>query len=232
MAKLVWDDIGQKEYEAGVDHGVLYPVSAEGTYPQGVVWNGLITVSESPEGGDENAFYADNIKYGVLRGNEDFGGSIEAYMSPKEFDACDGSATLTTGVIATGQTRKGFGLCYRTLIGNDVQGLDYGYKLHLVYGASCSPSEKSRETINESPDASSLSWDFTTTPVPISATGFKPTSHLVVDSTLFKTEAEKAKLAALERALYGCEADATAGIEAQDAHLPLPDDVIDIITNG
>lgn len=226
MAKLTWDATGEKLFEAGVDHGVLYPVGENGTYPQGVVWNGLITISESPEGGDENAFYADNIKYGVLRGTEDFGGSIEAYTYPDEWEACDGSATLATGAVVSQQTRKAFGLCYRTLIGNDVDGLEHGYKLHLVYGATASPSEKSRETINDSPDASSMSWDFTT--VPVNVTGFKPTSHIIIDST--KADAEK--LAALERALYGCEADATAQIEAQDAHLPLPDAVKSLLVNG
>ena len=216
MAKLVWDATGAKLYEAGVDHGVLYPVGENGTYPLGVVWNGLITVSESPEGGDENAFYADNIKYGVLRGTEDFGGSIEAYTYPDEWEACDGSATLATGVVVSQQTRKAFGLCYRTLIGNDVDGLEHGYKLHLVYGATASPSEKSRETINDSPDASSMSWDFTT--VPVNVTGFKPTSHIIVDST----KADATKLAALEAILYG--GDST------EARLPLPDEVKSTLT--
>lgn len=211
MAKLVWDATGEKLFEAGVDHGVLYPVGTNGTYPKGVVWNGLITISESPEGGDENAFYADNIKYGVLRGTEDFGGSIEAYTYPDEWEACDGSATLATGAVVSQQNRKAFGLSYRTLIGSDVDGLDHGYKLHLVYGATASPSEKSRETINDSPDASSMSWDFTT--VPVNVTGFKPTSHVIIDST----KATESGLAALEAALYGSE-------EAE-ARLPLPDEV-------
>lgn len=225
MAKLTWDATGEKLFEAGVDHGVLYPVGENGTYPKGVVWNGLITISESPEGGDENAFYADNIKYGVLRGTEDFGGSIEAYTYPDEWEACDGSATLATGAVVSQQTRKAFGLCYRTLIGNDVDGLEHGYKLHLVYGATASPSEKSRETINDSPDASSMSWDFTTVPVNV-GTGFKPTSHIIVDST----KATETGLTALENALYGCEADTTAGIEAQEAHLPLPAEVVTLLS--
>ena len=211
MAKLVWDATGEKLFEAGVDHGVLYPVGTNGTYPKGVVWNGRISLSEAPEGGDENAFYADNIKYGVLRGTEDFGGSIEAYTYPDEWEACDGSATLATGAVVSQQNRKAFGLSYRTLIGSDVDGLDHGYKLHLVYGATASPSEKSRETINDSPDASSMSWDFTT--VPVNVTGFKPTSHVIIDST----KATESGLAALEAALYGSE-------EAE-ARLPLPDEV-------
>lgn len=214
MAKLTWDATGEKLFEAGVDHGVLYPVGENGTYPKGVVWNGLITISESPEGGDENAFYADNIKYGVLRGTEDFGGSIEAYTYPDEWEACDGSATLVTGAVVSQQTRKAFGLSYRTLIGNDVDGLEHGYKLHLVYGATASPSEKSRETINDSPDASSMSWDFTT--VPVNVTGFKPTSHIIVDST----KATATGLAALENALYGSDEG-----QGSEARLPLPDEV-------
>lgn len=216
MAKLVWDATGQKLFEAGVDHGVLYPVGENGTYPLGVVWNGLITISESPEGGDENAFYADNIKYGVLRGTEDFGGSIEAYTYPDEWEACDGSATLATGAVVSQQTRKAFGLCYRTLIGNDVDGLEHGYKLHLVYGATASPSEKSRETVNDSPDASSMSWDFTT--VPVNVTGHKPTSHIIIDST----KADSTKLETLEAILYGDD--------NTDARLPLPDEVKTTLT--
>lgn len=216
MPRITWDATGAKLFEAGVDHGVLYPVAEGGTYPQGVAWNGLITVSESPEGGDENAFYADNIKYGVLRGTEDFGGSIEAYTYPDEWEACDGSATLVTGATLSQQTRKAFGLCYRTLIGNDVDGLEHGYKLHLVYGATASPSEKSRETVNDSPDAQSMSWDFTT--VPVNVTGFKPTSHVIIDSV--RCDAEK--LAALEDVLYG-------STEAE-ARLPLPDEVKTILS--
>lgn len=223
MAKLTWDATGEKLFEAGVDHGVLYPVGENGTYPQGVVWNGLITISESPEGGDENAFYADNIKYGVLRGTEDFGGSIEAYTYPDEWEACDGSATLATGAVVSQQTRKAFGLCYRTLIGNDVDGLEHGYKLHLVYGATASPSEKSRETINDSPDASSMSWDFTTVPVNV-GTGFKPTSHIIVDST----KATETGLTALENALYG--SDGSGSTEGTEARLPLPAEVVTLLS--
>lgn len=220
MAKLIWDNVGEKKFKAGVDRGVLYPVDNTGAYPLGVAWNGLITISESPEGGDENAFYADNIKYGTLRGTEDFGGSIEAYYSPREFDLCDGTAELTTGVFVQQQTRKTFGLSYRTLIGNDVMGLDYGYEIHLVYGASASPSEKSRETVNESPDAQSLSWDFTTVPVPV--TGYKPASHLVIDSTLFTTTEAQDALTAFEDIIYGTD--------NVDPRLPLPDEVKSLLS--
>lgn len=215
MAKLVWDAIGEKLYESGVDHGVLYPISS-GAYPLGVVWNGLTSVSESPEGGDENAFYADNIKYGSLRGTEDFGGTIEAYTYPKEFEECDGSAEVADGVVIGQQVRKTFGMSYRTLIGNDEDNLEHGYKLHLVWGATCSPSEKSYETINDSPEAITFSWEFKTVPVPV--TGWKPISVMVIDST----KADAAKLAALEEILYG--GDGT------DARLPLPDEIVTLMS--
>lgn len=214
MAKLVWDATGKKLYESGVDHGVLYPIS-NGAYPKGVVWNGLTSVSESPEGGDENAFYADNIKYGSLRGTEDFGGTIEAYTYPKEFEECDGSAEVAAGVVIGQQNRKTFGMSYRTLIGNDEDNLDHGYKLHLVWGATCSPSEKSYETINDSPEAITFSWEFKTVPVPV--TGWKPISVMTIDST----KADATKLAALEEILYG--GDST------EARLPLPDEIVTLM---
>ena len=220
MARLIWDASGEKRYETGIDHGVLYPQDATGAYPKGVVWNGLTTVSESPDGGDPNDFYADNIKYGSLRGTENFGGSIEAYMFPDEFYAMDGTAELVPGVRVSGQTRKTFGLSYRSLIGNDVEGLDAGYKIHLVYGASVSPSEQSHETINDSPEPGTMSWDFTTVPVPVN--GMKAVSHLVIDSTMFKTETAKAKLTAFEDVLYG-------SAEAE-ARLPLPAEVATLLT--
>lgn len=215
MAKLVWDNVGEKSFEAGIDHGVLYPQDASGTYPEGVVWNGLTTISESPEGGDENDFYADNIKYGTLRGTENFGGSIEAYMFPDEFYEMDGSQEIATGVRVSGQNRRTFGLSYRSLIGNDVSGLDLGYKIHLVYGCSVSPSEQSHETINDSPEPGTMSWDFTTVPVPVD--GKKPTAHLVIDST--KIDADK--LAILEGVLYGSE--------SASARLPLPNEIVTLI---
>lgn len=220
--KLNWDQTGEKKFETGIDRGVLYPISNAGTYPAGVAWNGLTSVSESPEGGDENAFYADNIKYGALRGTEDFGGSIEAYTYPDEWEACDGTASVATGVTISQQTRKAFGLCYRSLIGNDVAGLEYGYKIHLVYGATASPSERSHETVNESPDAQTMSWDFTTVPVPVA--GYKPTSHIVIDST----KVDATKLATLEQILYGTPASGSA--EAIDARLPLPAEVISTLS--
>lgn len=218
---LEWDAAGEKAYESGVDHGVLYTL-ANGVYGNGVVWNGLTSISESPEGGDPNDFYADNIKYGTLRGTENFGGTIEAYTYPDEFGLCDGSDSLADGVIIGQQTRKTFGLCYRTLIGNDAEGLDAGYKLHLVYGATASPSEKSYETINDSPEAITFSWEFTTIPVPV--TGFKPISVLTIDST----KADANRLASLEQVLYGTPAG--SGSSEVAARLPLPDEVKTIMT--
>lgn len=199
MPKLIWDNVGEKKFEAGIDHGVLYPQESNGTYPEGVVWNGLTSVSETPEGGDPNDFYADNIKYGTLRGTENFNGSIEAYMFPDEFYEMDGSAEIATGIRVSGQSRKTFGLCYRSLIGNDVSGLDLGYKIHLVYGASVSPSDQSHETINDSPEPGTMSWEFTTVPVPV--TGMTPTAHLVIDST----KVDSTALTTLEEVLYGSD---------------------------
>lgn len=216
MSKLVWDASGKKKFEAGVDHCVLYPQASDGTYPKGVVWNGITSVDESPEGGDENDFYADNIKYGSLRGTENFGGTINCYTYPDEWGKMDGSDELVKGVIIYQQSRKTFGLSYRTLIGNDVAGLDHGYKLHLVYGASTSPSEKSYETINDSPDAQELSYEFSTVPVPV--TGFKPTSILIIDST----QVDADKLKALEDILYGSD--------SEDARLPLPDEIVSLLS--
>lgn len=213
MAAIVWDNLGEKLYEAGVDHGVLYTLD-NGEYTNGVAWNGLTSISESPEGGDENAFYADNIKYGSLRGTEDFGGTIEAYTYPVEWEICDGSAQPQTGVIIGQQNRATFGLCYRTLIGNDEDNLDHGYKLHLVYGATASPSEKSYETINDSPEAITFSWEFKTVPVPIENTNYKPISVLTIDST----KVDDVKLTAFEKILYG-DTNTTPS-------LPLPADVI------
>lgn len=221
MPKLVWDQTGEKLYEAGVDHCVFYPQASDGTYTGGVAWNGITSVSETPDGGDDNDFYADNIKYGSLRGTENIGGSIEAYMSPPEFDAVDGSLAVATGVYIKQQARKTFGLSYRTQIGNDVDGLDHGFKLHLIYGASVSPSDKSYETINDSPDAQSLSWDYTTTPVPVTGvTGARPTSLLIIDST----KVDETKLGTLMDELYG-----TDGQSGKTARLPLPNEVINML---
>lgn len=216
--KLVWDETGKRLYETGVDHGVLYPQSSDGTYPLGVAWNGLSNVSESPSGADSNAIYADNIKYLDLTSKEDFGATIEAYTYPDEWGVCDGSAEPVKGLVIGQQARKAFGLSYRTLIGNDIDGNDYGYKLHLVYNGKAAPSERAYATVNDSPEAISFSWEVTTTP--INVTGYKPTSNISIDST--KVNAEN--LAALETILYGTD--------SADPRLPLPDEVIDIIENG
>lgn len=215
MSKLKWDQTGERLFETGLDRGVLFPMGDSGEYDHGVAWNGLSNINESPSGGEATAVWADNIKYLNLMSAEDFGATIEAYTYPKEFEACDGSAEIAPGVTIGQQSRKMFGLSYRTLIGNDVVGQKYGYKIHLVYGAMASPSEKSRQTVNDSPEATSMSWDLTTTPVDVD--GFDPTAHLVIDST--KTKAEK--LAELEKLLYGDEAN--------EATLPLPAKVIELL---
>lgn len=216
MPKLVWDKTGERLYETGVKQGVLYPIDNKGTYPKGVAWNGLTNVTESPSGAEATALYADDIKYLNLISTEEFGGTIEAYTYPDEFAECDGSASLATGVYIGQQPRKTFGFSYRTTLGNDVDNNNYGYKLHLVYGALASPSEKAYSTINDSPEAITFSWEFSTTPVNV--TGFKPTACITIDST----KVDPQKLAALEAILYG-------GDEAE-ARLPLPDEVAQIIT--
>ena len=198
---LVWDQQGEKKFEAGVDRGVLYP-GVSGAYPKGVVWNGFTNVNESPEGGDAQDFYADNIKYGSLRGAENFGGTIECYMYPDEWKACDGRKELLPGVTVAQQNRAAFGLSYRSLIGNDTDLLDHGYKIHLVYNASASPSEVSRSTINDSPEAGTMSYEFKTTPVPVTRiANAKATSHIEIDST----KVTAAQLAAIEAIIYGQE---------------------------
>ena len=215
---LQWDNTGEREYETGIDRGVLYP-QVSGEYPKGVAWNGLTGVTESPSGAEATSIWADNIKYLNLRSAEEFGGTITAYMSPEEFDACDGEESIADGVVIGQQTRQAFGLCYRTKIGNDTDGDDYGYKLHLIYGATVTPSERAYSTVNDSPEAIELSWTFDT--VPVNVTGFKPTSIITIDSTT----TDATKLAALEAILYGTPA-ATEGGTATDARLPLPDEVI------
>lgn len=215
MSKLVWDQAGERLYETGVKKGVLYPQAEGGLYPLGVAWNGLISVSESPSGAEPSALYADDIKYLNLYSTEEFGATVECYTYPDEFAACDGSAELTKGVTIGQQPRKAFGLCYRTSVGNDVVGNDYGYKLHIIYNAMASPSEKAYSTVNDSPEAITFSYELTTTPVNVE--GFKPTASVVVDST--KVDAEKLK--ALEDILYGTE-DA-------EPRLPLPDEIVTIV---
>lgn len=219
MSKLVWDASGKRLYETGVSQGVLYPMDVNGTYTLGVAWNGLTAVTESPSGAEASPLYADNIKYLNLISAEEFGATIEAYTYPDEFAACDGSAELTPGVSVGQQARKTFGLCYKTLLGNDVEGADYGYKLHLVYGALAAPSEKAYATVNDSPEAITLSWEVTTTPV--SVAGLKPTACLTIDST----KVDAAKLAALEDILYGKNATTEPVAPATIARLPLPDEV-------
>lgn len=218
MSKLTWDNTGERIFETGIKQGVLYPIQSDGTYSKGVAWNGLTAVTESPSGAEATALYADDIKYLNLLSNEEFGATIEAYTYPDEFAECDGSAQLATGVMIGQQKRKIFGLCYRTTIGNDVDGNDHGYKLHLVYGCLAAPSEKAYSTINDNPDAIAFSWEVSTTPVNVE--GFKPTSQITIDST----KADPVKLKALEDILYG-----TA---EKEASLPLPDVVATTMADG
>ena len=215
MPRLEWDTTGEKIYETGTDRGVLYPLSSEGTYDKGVAWDGLRSIDESPDGAEETALYANNGKYGSLYSAENFNFTIGAYTSPKEFDICDGTAELATGLYATQQNRAKFGMSYRTLIGNDTEGMDYGYKLHFVYGATASPSEHSHSTVNESPEAEELSWECKT--VPVSITDKKPSAHLFVRST----EVEASKLKALEDILYGTD--------DKEPRLPLPDELAELL---
>lgn len=212
MPKLEWDQTGQKLYETGVDHGVLYLYgTSEEPYTNGVAWNGLTAVTESPSGAEPSPIYADNIKYVNLMSTEEFGATIEAYMYPNEFAECDGSKQLAEGVYVGQQVRKTFGMCYRTKVGNDVDGEDHGYKLHLIYGALAAPSERNYTTVNDSPEAMTLSWTLSTTPVDVP--DGKPTACLTIDST----KADKTKLEALEKILYGDETNV--------ARLPLPTEV-------
>ena len=222
--KLVWDKTGEHYYETGVKNGVLYPMSASGTYPKGVAWNGLTAITESPSGAEATALYADDIKYLNLMSNEEFGATVEAYTYPDEFAECDGSASLTEGVYIGQQARKTFGLCYRTTLGNDSKGNDYGYKLHIIYGAMASPSEKAYSTINDSPDAITFSWELSTTPVAVA--NFKPTASLTIDST--KVNAQK--LAELEEILYGKDGTGEDNsVGAVDPRLPLPDEIANLM---
>ena len=218
MAKIKWDKTGERFYETGVKNGVLY-VQEGGAYPKGVAWNGLTAVTESPSGAEATPLYADDIKYLNLLSAEEFGATIEAYTYPDEFAECDGSASLADGVMIGQQARKTFGLCYRTTIGNDTNGNDYGYKLHIIYGALAAPSEKAYATINDSPEAITFSWEVTTTPVNV--TGAKPTASITIDST----KADPTKLAALEDILYGKD-----GEPGNEPRLPLPDEIKTLMT--
>lgn len=215
MSKIVWDKTGERYYETGVKNGVLYLLGEGNAYTKGVAWNGLTAVTESPSGAEASPLYADDIKYVNLMSAEEFGATIEAYTYPEEFAECDGSAAIATGVFIGQQKRKTFGLSYRTVIGNDVDNNDYGYKLHLIYGALAAPSEKAYATINDSPEAITFSWEVTTTPVEVE--GFKPTASVTIDST----KCDETKLKALEAILYGSE--------NEEARLPLPSEVAEIM---
>lgn len=197
--RLTWDQTGERLFETGVKQGVIYPQGTDGSYPKGVAWNGLTAVTESPSGAEATALYADNIKYLNLLSTEEFGATIEAYTYPEEFEACDGSASLADGVTVGQQKRKAFGLSYKTTLGNDIDSYDYGYKLHLIYGALAKPSEKAYATINDSPEAITFSWEVTTTPVNVA--GLKPTASVTINSK----KADAKKLAKLEAILYGSD---------------------------
>lgn len=224
--KLVWDQTGKRIYETGVNQGVLYPQATGGTYPLGVAWNGLISVTESPSGAEASPSYADNIKYLNLMSAEEFGATVEAYTYPDEFAVCDGSAEIAVGVMIGQQNRKAFGLSYKTLVGNDTEGTDHGYKLHLIYGALAAPSEKGYTSVNDSPEAITFSWELTTTPV--SVAGFKPSAAITIDSS----KVDAAKLAALELILYGKDATTDPAKPAVPARLPLPDEIATIFAAG
>lgn len=229
MSKIQWDAVGERFYETGTKHGVLYP-QVNGAYPTGVAWNGLSAVTSSPDGAEANDIYADDIKYLSIRSVENYKATIEAYTYPDEFAECDGSATLISGVTIGQQPRKPFGFSWVTTVGNDTQYEDYGYKIHLIWGATASPSEKSYQTINDSPEAIQFSWEIDTIPVPVS--GHKATAHMEIDSTKFDTTELKAKLTALENVLWGLDADAENNVTEIAPHLPTPDDVLYILTNG
>ena len=216
MSRLVWDKTGDRLYETGVKQCVLYP-QVSGAYPKGVAWNGITSVTESPSGAEPSPLYADDIKYLNLMSTEEFGASIEAYMYPEEFEACDGSAEIAPGVSIGQQKRQPFGLCYRTIIGNDTESNEHGYKLHIIYGALAAPSEKAYATVNDSPEAITFSWELSTTPVNV--TGGNPTASLTIDSTKVKAE----KLKALEDILYGSESESTG------PRLPLPDEIATLL---
>lgn len=222
MAKLKWDQTGERFYETGVKNGVLYIQETGGVYPKGVAWNGLSAVNESPSGAEASAIYADDMKYLNLYSAEEFAATIEAYTYPDEFAECDGSAQLVEGVTVGQQARKTFGMCYKTTLGNDIEANKYGYKLHIIYGAKAAPSEKAYATINDSPEAITFSWEVSTTPV--SVEGFEPTASLTIDST----KADPDKLKALEDILFGT--DGVSAGENPGPRLPLPDEIKTLMT--
>lgn len=229
MPRLEWDGDGDRLYETGVRQGVLYPRDSDGKYSKGYAWNGLTSVSESPSGAESNPIWADDIKYLNLISREDFGASIEAYTYPDQWAECDGSAALMDGVYIGQQKRKTFGLCYRTTIGNDIDGDAYGYKLHLIYGATAAPSERQYSTMNDSPEAMTMSWELST--IPVNVSGHQPTACLTIDSTKFTTEEQKGHLKDLEDALYGTNPDPDVSVDTgSDPWLPLPNDVFAILS--
>lgn len=215
MARLIWDEVGQRFFETGVKNGVLYVQNNDGSYANGVVWNGLTAITESPSGAEETPLYADDVKYLTLRSAEEFGATIEAFTYPEEFEQCDGSAQIAMGITVGQQARKAFGLCYRTAVGNDIQGQEFSYKLHIIYGCTVAPSEKSYSTINDNPEAITFSWELSTVPVPVD--GFKPTASLVIDAN----KVEPGKLLLLENALFG---DAE-----NEATLLLPNQIMELM---
>ena len=215
MARLIWDEVGQRFFETGVKNGVLYVQDNDGSYKNGVVWNGLTAVTESPSGAEETPLYADDVKYLTLRSAEQFGATIEAYTYPEEFEQCDGSAQIANGVTIGQQARRAFGLCYRTAVGNDIQGQEFSYKLHLLYGCTVAPSEKSYSTINDNPEAITFSWELSTVPVPVD--GFSPTASLVIDAS----KVDEGKMQQLEDALFGDESN--------EAKLLLPNEIMEML---
>ena len=224
--RLIWDAVGERLFETGVDHGVLYVMGDNNTYGEGIAWNGLTAVNESPSGAESTALYADNIKYLNLISAEEYGYTIEAYYSPDEFDQCDGLASPVAGMTIGQQKRKMFGFVYRSLIGNDTDGQDHGYKLHICYGCQASPSEHNHQTVNDSPEATTLSWTVTTTPVNV--TGYKPTASIVIDST----KIDPAKLTALEDVLFGKDPTTPGGDDGVAPKLLMPDEVITLLKTG
>ena len=215
MARLIWDEVGQRFFETGVKNGVLYVQDNDGSYKNGVVWNGLTAVTESPSGAEETPLYADDVKYLTLRSAEEFGATVEAYTYPEEFEQCDGSAAIAAGVTIGQQARRAFGLCYRTSVGNDIQGQNFSYKLHLIYGCTVAPSEKSYSTINDNPEAITFSWELSTVPVPVD--GFSPTASLVIDAS----KVDEGKMELLENALFGDETN--------EAKLLLPNEIMEML---
>lgn len=223
MSKLIWDAAVDKKYETGVSKGILFVMdSTTGLYGDGVAWNGLVTVTESPSGAEANAKYADNIKYANMISNEEFGATIEAYTYPDEFAVCDGSAEIATGVLIGQQKRSTFAMAYETVLGNEAEGNEYGRKIHLVYGAKAAPSEKAFGSINESPELITFSWELTTTPIPV--TGFRPTANIVIDTT----KVDAGALAEFEELLYGKDATTDPVAAATKSKLPTPEEIIAI----